>query len=153
MSQYDSFRKKALREDFTRHSSLERQRSNTSDKRNSWSVDEFGPNLDNFRPVTLTVTSFFKQEADKLSDEDLYKFLADLKRPTSLLKRLKSIPGEMLRYHICRDLFLIVSHVTNIFDCIVLPAMFLTSFDVCLLRYPEVGHLSMSRGIQVLFDP
>ncbi len=35
------------------------------------------------------------QEADKLSDEDLYKFLADLKRPSSVLKRLKCIPGTL----------------------------------------------------------
>ena len=29
-----------------------------------------------------------------MSDDDLYKFLADLKRPTSVLKRLKCIPGK-----------------------------------------------------------
>ncbi|XP_048582972.1 dedicator of cytokinesis protein 7-like [Nematostella vectensis] len=51
------------------------------------------PDLSNFRPVTLSVSSFFKQESDRLKDEDLYKFLADLKRPTSVLKRLKCIPG------------------------------------------------------------
>ena len=31
--------------------------------------------LDSFPPVTLTVSSFFKQEGDKLKDEDLYKHL------------------------------------------------------------------------------
>uniref|UniRef100_A0A8C6Y5G6 Dedicator of cytokinesis 7 n=1 Tax=Naja naja TaxID=35670 RepID=A0A8C6Y5G6_NAJNA len=46
-------------------------------------------NLTNFRPATLTVTNFFKQEGDRLSDEDLYKFLADMKRPSSVLRRLK----------------------------------------------------------------
>jgi hypothetical protein len=35
------------------------------------------------------------QEGDKLSDEDLYKFLADLKRPSSVLKRVKCIPGKV----------------------------------------------------------
>ena len=96
---------------------------------------EVVPDLTNFRPVTLTVSSFFKQvcletmapkptviflylvylfyffswfyktllyiffcncvqESDKLKDEDLYKFLADLKRPSSVLKRLKCIPGN-----------------------------------------------------------
>uniref|UniRef100_A0A8B9TS06 Dedicator of cytokinesis 7 n=1 Tax=Anas platyrhynchos TaxID=8839 RepID=A0A8B9TS06_ANAPL len=30
-------------------------------------------NLTSFRPATLTVTNFFKQEGDRLSDEDLYK--------------------------------------------------------------------------------
>lgn len=29
-----------------------------------------------------------------MKDEDLYKFLADLKRPSSVLKRLKCIPGN-----------------------------------------------------------
>ncbi|CAH3030323.1 unnamed protein product, partial [Porites evermanni] len=53
------------------------------------------PDLTNFRPVTLTVSSFFKQESDKLKDDDLYKFLADLKRPSSVLKRLKCIPGTL----------------------------------------------------------
>ncbi|XP_077186092.1 dedicator of cytokinesis protein 6 isoform X3 [Paroedura picta] len=45
----------------------------------------------NFRPATLTVTNFFKQEADRLSDEDLYKFLADMRRPSSVLRRLRPI--------------------------------------------------------------
>ncbi|XP_068675223.1 dedicator of cytokinesis protein 7-like [Montipora foliosa] len=56
---------------------------------------EVAPELTNFRPVTLTVSSFFKQESDKLKDDDLYKFLADLKRPSSVLKRLKCIPGTL----------------------------------------------------------
>ncbi|ELU18915.1 hypothetical protein CAPTEDRAFT_161690 [Capitella teleta] len=68
MGQYDSFRKKS---------------------------QEIGEALTDFRPVTLTLTSFFKQESDKLSDDDLYKFLADLKKPGSVLKRLKYIPGSL----------------------------------------------------------
>ncbi|KAL3252390.1 hypothetical protein MRX96_017703 [Rhipicephalus microplus] len=57
--------------------------------------DDFANSLDTFRPVTLTVSSFFKQESDRLRDEDLYKFLIDLKRSGSMLKRLKSIPGTL----------------------------------------------------------
>lgn len=34
------------------------------------------------------------QEGDKLRDEDLYKFLADLKRPSSQLKK-KCLPGRL----------------------------------------------------------
>lgn len=34
----------------------------------------------------------FLQEGDKLRDEDLYKFLADLKRPSNQLKK-KCLPG------------------------------------------------------------
>ncbi|XP_040096592.1 dedicator of cytokinesis protein 6 isoform X8 [Oryx dammah] len=48
-----------------------------------------------FRPATLTVTNFFKQEAERLSDEDLFKFLADMRRPTSLLRRLRPVTAQL----------------------------------------------------------
>uniref|UniRef100_A0A665V8S5 Dedicator of cytokinesis 6 n=1 Tax=Echeneis naucrates TaxID=173247 RepID=A0A665V8S5_ECHNA len=51
-------------------------------------------NFATFRPATLTVTNFFKQEGDRLSDEDLYKFLADMRRPSSVLRRLRPVTGE-----------------------------------------------------------
>ncbi|XP_061192678.1 dedicator of cytokinesis protein 7-like isoform X2 [Saccostrea echinata] len=91
--QFDSFRRRNKDEfSSTRRGSMERGRS---ERRGLYSGDDYGPSLDNFRPVTLTVSSFFKQEGDKLSDEDLYKFLADLKRPSSVLKRVKCIPGTL----------------------------------------------------------
>ncbi|XP_058798618.1 dedicator of cytokinesis protein 7 [Phymastichus coffea] len=74
----------------SRRGSLERR---TSDKRRSWSPDDFANCLDSFRPITLTVSSFFKQESERLRDEDLYKLLVELRRPGSNLKRLKCIPG------------------------------------------------------------
>ncbi|TSZ68953.1 Dedicator of cytokinesis protein 6 [Bagarius yarrelli] len=60
------------------------------------SVGEDVCNLTNFRPATLTVTNFFKQEGDRLSDEDLYKFLADMRRPSSVLRRLRPVPHYCL---------------------------------------------------------
>nr|XP_033780870.1 dedicator of cytokinesis protein 8 isoform X2 [Geotrypetes seraphini] len=57
------------------------------------SVYEEGCTLSNFKPTTISVNSFFKQEGDRLSDEDLFKFLADYKRSSSLQRRVKSIPG------------------------------------------------------------
>uniref|UniRef100_A0A8C4QLC5 Dedicator of cytokinesis 7 n=1 Tax=Eptatretus burgeri TaxID=7764 RepID=A0A8C4QLC5_EPTBU len=51
--------------------------------------------LSNFRPATLTVTNFFKQEGDRLSDEDLFKFLADMRRPSSILRRLRPITAQL----------------------------------------------------------
>lgn len=36
---------------------------------------------------------FLNQEGDRLSDEDLYKFLADMRRPSSVLRRLRPITG------------------------------------------------------------
>ncbi|XP_071743636.1 dedicator of cytokinesis protein 7 isoform X2 [Lepeophtheirus salmonis] len=89
-------------------SSLERQAATNVSKRSSWSSSSaFGLNalnsveespsnsLDNFPPVTLTVSSFLKQEGDKLKDEDLYKLLQDLKRPSPALKRIKCIRGTL----------------------------------------------------------
>jgi hypothetical protein len=35
------------------------------------------------------------QESDRLRDEDLFKFLQDLKRPCSVMKKLKCVPGTL----------------------------------------------------------
>ncbi|XP_072255666.1 dedicator of cytokinesis protein 6 isoform X5 [Pyxicephalus adspersus] len=51
--------------------------------------------FNSFRPATLTVTNFFKQEGDRLSDEDLYKFLADMKRPSTALRRLRPVTAQL----------------------------------------------------------
>lgn len=66
---------------------------NAGDQRRSWCPED----LASFRPVTITVSSFFRQETDRLKDEDLYKFLQDLKRPCYLMKKLKAIPGKFAR--------------------------------------------------------
>ncbi len=117
-SSFEQFRRQAAKESsasLTRKGSLERR-----DKRSSWaasstasvtststlmpstaastradSMSDVGSMLDSFPPVTLTVSSFFKQEGDKLRDDDLYKFLIDLKRPSPVLKRLKCIRGTL----------------------------------------------------------
>nr|XP_006137919.1 dedicator of cytokinesis protein 8 isoform X1 [Pelodiscus sinensis] len=49
----------------------------------------------NFKTTTLTISNFIKQEGDRLSDEDLFKFLTDYKRSSSLQRRVKSIPGSL----------------------------------------------------------
>ncbi|KAJ6657732.1 hypothetical protein lerEdw1_002233 [Lerista edwardsae] len=59
------------------------------------SVGEETCSFSNFRPATLTVTNFFKQESDRLSDEDLYKFLADMRRPSSVLRRLRPVTAQL----------------------------------------------------------
>lgn len=74
----------------TRRGSLERQ-----NKRRSWSPDHLAISLDSFRPITLTMSSFFKQESDKMKDDDLYKCLQELKKPTLVLKKLKCIPATL----------------------------------------------------------
>ncbi|XP_010898348.2 dedicator of cytokinesis protein 7 isoform X3 [Esox lucius] len=59
------------------------------------SVGEDMCNFATFRPATLTVTNFFKQEGDRLSNEDLYKFLADMRRPSSVLRRLRPVTAQL----------------------------------------------------------
>ncbi|XP_039764432.1 dedicator of cytokinesis protein 7 isoform X2 [Pararge aegeria] len=73
----------------TRKGSIERRATATPH------ADDVVTHLDNFKPIVITVTSFFKQETDKLRDEDLYKFLAEIKRPSSAPKKLKCIPGTL----------------------------------------------------------
>ncbi|XP_077200985.1 dedicator of cytokinesis protein 8 isoform X3 [Paroedura picta] len=78
-------------------------RGSTGDRRSmtmqARRLSERGVGLDDipatptFKTTTLTINTFFKQEGDRLSDEDLIKFLADYKRSSSLQRRVKSIPG------------------------------------------------------------
>ncbi|KAK5930533.1 hypothetical protein CgunFtcFv8_026760 [Champsocephalus gunnari] len=75
----------------------ERRNSNIMGRRSlerTTSGDE-SCSLTGFRPATLTITNFFKQEGDRLSDEDLYKFLADMRRPSSVLRRLRPITAQL----------------------------------------------------------
>ncbi|KAJ7316681.1 hypothetical protein JRQ81_002843, partial [Phrynocephalus forsythii] len=86
---------------------LERDASEAeSDRKGTWnerkrkayermSVGEEICSFSNFRPATLTVTNFFKQEGDRLSDEDLYKFLMDMRRPSSVLRRLRPVTAQL----------------------------------------------------------
>lgn len=94
---YDQWKRAEKTGSLTRRGSLDRK-----DKRSSWAASEpdLTASLDSFPPVTLTVSSFFKQEGDKLKDDDLYKHLQDLKKPSPKLKQLKSIKGS-LKLDIC----------------------------------------------------
>ncbi|XP_077331125.1 dedicator of cytokinesis protein 8 isoform X1 [Lithobates pipiens] len=75
-------------------------RASPSDRRSSLGpprrFSERGNSIDEgstspFKPTTITHNIFFRQEGDKLSDEDLFKHLADYKR--SLQRRTKCLPG------------------------------------------------------------
>ena len=59
--QYDSFRKRP-KDDLLAGRTYNTERGRPGyEKRRSWSPDDYGSSLSNFRPVTLTVSSFFKQ--------------------------------------------------------------------------------------------
>ncbi|XP_035377777.1 dedicator of cytokinesis protein 8 isoform X2 [Electrophorus electricus] len=77
-------------------------RTNTDKKaylprRNSerFSILEDQYNLSSFKPGIITITNFFKQEGERLSDEDLFKVLADLKRTSNIQRRVKTISGSV----------------------------------------------------------
>ncbi|XP_027889254.1 dedicator of cytokinesis protein 8 isoform X1 [Xiphophorus couchianus] len=57
------------------------------------SIEEACYNVHTFKPATITITTIFKQEGDRLSDEDLLKFLADIKKSSTPQRRIKTIPG------------------------------------------------------------
>lgn len=57
--QFESIRKRNRDDSVSRRGSFERGR--TGYERRGGSPDDYGSSLDNFRPVTLTVSSFFKQ--------------------------------------------------------------------------------------------
>lgn len=91
-SSFDQLRKRASdMGTLTRRGSLERK----SEKRRSWSPDDFANSIETFKPIAITVSSFFKQESDKMKDEDLYKFLPELKRLGGSMKKYKTLPGSI----------------------------------------------------------
>ncbi|KAI4895857.1 hypothetical protein NFI96_021425 [Prochilodus magdalenae] len=64
-------------------------------RRNSerFSMLEDQLSLSSCKPSVITVSTFFKQEGERLSDEDLFKFLADSKRTSNIQRRSKTISG------------------------------------------------------------
>ncbi|KAG7223380.1 hypothetical protein INR49_032207 [Caranx melampygus] len=58
-------------------------------------IDDQFCNVSAFKPATITISTIFKQEGDRLSDEDLLKFLADIKKTSTPQRRIKTIPGSI----------------------------------------------------------
>lgn len=94
-SSFDQFKKRAsetVSTTLSRRGSLERRES----QRSSWKdYEDFSNSIENFKPISITISSFFKQEAEKMKDEDLFKFLPELKRPGAVAKKYKCIPGSV----------------------------------------------------------
>lgn len=66
----------------------------TLDKRYSLNSEELIAAYQNFKPVTITSKIFYRHDAEKFSDDDLYKFLAECRRPANQ-KRLRLLPGTL----------------------------------------------------------
>uniref|UniRef100_A0A3B4YNS5 Dedicator of cytokinesis 8 n=1 Tax=Seriola lalandi dorsalis TaxID=1841481 RepID=A0A3B4YNS5_SERLL len=58
-------------------------------------IDDQFCNVSAFKPATITISTIFKQEGDRLSDEDLLKFLADIKKTSAPQRRIKMISGSI----------------------------------------------------------
>uniref|UniRef100_A0A7N6AP65 Dedicator of cytokinesis 8 n=1 Tax=Anabas testudineus TaxID=64144 RepID=A0A7N6AP65_ANATE len=56
-------------------------------------IDDQPCNMSAFKPANITITTIFKQEGDRLSDEDLLKVLAEIKKTSNPQRRIKTIPG------------------------------------------------------------
>nr|AKN21433.1 slc6a-13 [Schmidtea mediterranea] len=48
-----------------------------------------------FKTSLKSISSFYRQESEKMSDDDLFKWLLDLRKPNSSSKKLKTIPCFM----------------------------------------------------------
>ena len=52
--------------------------------------------IKSFKPISICINTFFKQDTDKLTDEDLFRLLNELKKSSNhQLKKLKCIPGTL----------------------------------------------------------
>ncbi|XP_041792139.1 dedicator of cytokinesis protein 8 isoform X2 [Chelmon rostratus] len=58
-------------------------------------IDDQFCSISAFKPATITISTIFKQEGDRLSDEDLHKFLSDIKKTSTPQRRIKTIPGSI----------------------------------------------------------
>ena len=104
--------------------------------------DTLSNRLSKFMPIAITVNTFFKQESDKLSDEDLYRCLNDLKKQTNLIKKLKCVPGNLkmefspFNYDLTNER----AETTPPSNCLLSNNYILTP-ELQLLRFPHLSQL------------
>ncbi|KAM9857754.1 dedicator of cytokinesis protein 8 [Aulostomus maculatus] len=58
-------------------------------------IDDHFCSISAFKPATITISTIFKQEGDRLSDEDLLKFLSEIKKTSTPQRRVKTISGSI----------------------------------------------------------
>ncbi|XP_076021315.1 dedicator of cytokinesis protein 8 isoform X2 [Genypterus blacodes] len=58
-------------------------------------LDDQPYSISAFKPATITISTIFKQEGDRLSDEDLLKFLSEIKKTSTPQRRTKTISGTI----------------------------------------------------------
>uniref|UniRef100_A0A3Q3JUV4 Dedicator of cytokinesis 8 n=1 Tax=Monopterus albus TaxID=43700 RepID=A0A3Q3JUV4_MONAL len=62
-------------------------------------IDDQFCNISAFKRATVTISPIFKQEGERLSDEDLLKILAEIKKTSNPQRRIKAIPGQLSSFH------------------------------------------------------
>ncbi len=108
-------------------------RKNTSSSVSGPKNDELSQSLSQFKPIAISINTFFKQESDKLSDEDLFRCLSELKKSTNLIKKLKCIPGCLkmefspFNYEFSTDYSQLPNYLSN---------HFILSPELQLLKFP-----------------
>ncbi|KPM04895.1 dedicator of cytokinesis protein 7-like protein 2 [Sarcoptes scabiei] len=93
---------------FSRKGSLERHLtlgsingSNSSlERKSSITNEDLAILFGQFKPVTITSKLFYRHEADKFSDDDLYKFISEFRRSSLNTKRVRSFPCT-LKLDVC----------------------------------------------------
>ncbi|XP_029915260.1 dedicator of cytokinesis protein 8 isoform X2 [Myripristis murdjan] len=58
-------------------------------------IDDQLCNISSFKPAIITIPTIFKQEGDRLNDDDLLKFLSEIKKTSAPQRRTKTIPGTI----------------------------------------------------------
>uniref|UniRef100_A0A3B4ZF89 Dedicator of cytokinesis 8 n=1 Tax=Stegastes partitus TaxID=144197 RepID=A0A3B4ZF89_9TELE len=71
-------------------------------------IEEQLCNVSAFKPATITITTIFKQEGDRLSDEDLLKFLSEIKKTSTPQRRVKTISGYLALHLNARRFYFIL---------------------------------------------
>ncbi|XP_068594454.1 dedicator of cytokinesis protein 8 [Brachionichthys hirsutus] len=93
-----------LDRDVTDSDSLKGGKSSSIDRRAQFprrnserfnTMDDQFCNISAFKPATITIGTIFKQEGDRLSDEDLIKFLSEIKKTSTPQRRIKTISGSI----------------------------------------------------------
>lgn len=80
-----------------------------------------------------------------MSDEDLYKFLADMRRPSSVLRRLRPITGTNMDWELF-DFMVVINVLLNLLAVLLgnIPLLELIEFITCLLNYSLPFYISLS---------
>lgn len=139
----EQLKKRATDIGLSRRGSLERK--SNSDKRSSWASDDLSSNFDTFRPVTLTISNFFKQvniqivERSRLLNSSKWVFICsfcELKERLAILQLSKNLDEFVLLKNIEKT-FVVEEILINV-NVIILKQIFFNIYSSILRRNRNV---------------